>query len=294
MKNRNNNNINDIENWKNALLYRFKMTEADAMTLLTENKYTIDDVRRQRQISNYIQSVVRHCKDAELVIVLQQLNWIWNHLNSSLQRDVNRLMIFTTVLEFIQQLKKRQSAWKRYYVRELPRKPQQATSSLSQQSYYDQQYDNNNKGYNNQKYNRNQPSYSRSSLNNQRGGQNQQYDRNQQYGHDHNLQLRYQNSQSINQQNSPSSTNLQQRLIESPSSKQAIWQKSTWNAFAASSTPTYYNVVEKKYHEEKNHHKKTIEPQNQHHEKEFHRSVMTEVFFNNSNEFKYGLASYTC
>ena len=50
------------------------MTETDVMTLLAENKYTINDVRRQRQVFNYIQDVVRHCKDAELTIVLQQLS----------------------------------------------------------------------------------------------------------------------------------------------------------------------------------------------------------------------------
>ena len=50
------------------------MTEADAMILLTKNKYTIDDVRRQRQIFNYIQNVVRYCKDAELVIVFQKFS----------------------------------------------------------------------------------------------------------------------------------------------------------------------------------------------------------------------------
>ena len=30
------------------------MIEIDAMILLTENKYIIDDVRRQRQVFNYI------------------------------------------------------------------------------------------------------------------------------------------------------------------------------------------------------------------------------------------------
>ena len=47
------------------------MIEIDVITLLTENKYIIDDVRRQRQIFNYIQNVVRYCKNADLIIVLQ-------------------------------------------------------------------------------------------------------------------------------------------------------------------------------------------------------------------------------
>ena len=45
------------------------MIEIDVMTLLTKNKYTIDDVRHQRQIFNYIQNVIRHCKNVKLTIV---------------------------------------------------------------------------------------------------------------------------------------------------------------------------------------------------------------------------------
>ena len=50
------------------------MIEIDVMILLIENKYTIDDVRRQRQIFNYIQNVIRYCKNVELIIVFQQFN----------------------------------------------------------------------------------------------------------------------------------------------------------------------------------------------------------------------------
>ena len=52
----------------------------------------------------------------------------------------------------------------------------------------------------------------------------------------------------------------------------------------------------KKYSEKKNHHEKVIEHENhhQHHEKKLFRNVMIEIFFNNSNEFKYDLTSYIC
>ena len=56
------------------MIVRFKMKEAEALALLIEEKYIVENVRRQRQITTYIQNVIRRCKDAEIDIVFQQLN----------------------------------------------------------------------------------------------------------------------------------------------------------------------------------------------------------------------------
>lgn len=179
----------DIYRWKEKLSQRFKMNEADAMILLNQNKYTVENVRHQRQISSYVQSVVRHCNDADLVTVRQQLNWTWNHLDSDLQRDVNKPDASTTVLSFIQQLKDMQGAWKRYYAKEPLKKQwqlQQATPSPPQpyhnqsanQDHYprDQQYNNDGKRY----FNNDNNGYS------PEGRNNQQWINNQRDGQDHN------------------------------------------------------------------------------------------------------------
>ena len=50
------------------------MREAEALALLTEKKYTVKNVRRQRQITTYVQNVIRRCKDAGIDTVFQQLN----------------------------------------------------------------------------------------------------------------------------------------------------------------------------------------------------------------------------
>ena len=86
------------------------MQEAEAMNLLIEDQYTVEDVRNQRQISSFVQSVVRHSNDAGLSTVLQQLNWAWNHLHPGLQRDIDRPNASTTIVRFIQQLEDNQSA----------------------------------------------------------------------------------------------------------------------------------------------------------------------------------------
>ena len=227
----------DINRWKKKLIDRFKMNEADVLILLKENKYIVENVRRQRQTFFYVQSVVRHCKNVDFMIVSAQLKWTWNHFDSSFQRNINRLEFFITMLSFIQKMKKMQNVWKRYYFKEASKKSWQF--SFSQQYDQNQNY-NNNRG---QQYDNND----------NRNYDNNRDRNNQQYNHQ-NDQNRYEqssyftNSRSINQQ---------QRFIEKSSSRQASWQKAFWNAFtlvtsSTSQTSTYYtNAIEKKYSEEK-------------------------------------------
>ena len=42
------------------------MKKAEALTLLIEKKYIVENVRRQRQITTYVQNVIRRCKDVEI------------------------------------------------------------------------------------------------------------------------------------------------------------------------------------------------------------------------------------
>ena len=46
----------------------------EAMILLIQNKYIVENVRNHRQISAYVQNVIRHCNDVDLIIVSQQMN----------------------------------------------------------------------------------------------------------------------------------------------------------------------------------------------------------------------------
>ena len=45
------------------------------MNLFTKNRYTVENVRRQRQVFSYIQTVVRHSNNAGFATVHQQLSW---------------------------------------------------------------------------------------------------------------------------------------------------------------------------------------------------------------------------
>ena len=85
------------------------------MNLLVENKYTIENVRNKRTITLYVQNVIRHAKNANFTTINNQLTWTWNHLALDLQRDIRKSTFKIIVLKFMNQLKKLQHAWKRYY-----------------------------------------------------------------------------------------------------------------------------------------------------------------------------------
>ena len=291
-------NGQNLRHWENALTERFKINEVEALMLLHEDKYIVEDVRRQREVFSYVQSVVRHNKEAGIMSVSQQLHWVWSHLDPGLQRDVIRSGRHIIVFDFIQHLEDRQLAWRRYYAREPskrswsqaastpPSSQYQQQSYHQQQSYQQQLYQSinqsyfrgqqyNNRGYNNQ---RNQFSYSQSPSNSQ-FGQNR---------NGSNLQPRYPSN--------PSPVNQNQRIIEVFFSRQPSWQKTTWNASAAptasSSASAYHNTAEEEYQEV--YHEEEVQNQSEEEVEEQFHSAMAGVYFNDYAMLKYGLASYTC
>ena len=278
-----------LRHWEEALAARFKIIESDALALLAEDRYTVEDVRRHRQVSSYVQSVVRHCKDAGIKTVPQQLHWAWSYLDPGLQRDVKRPGTSATILSFIQELEDLQTPWRRYFARETtPRKQWQPQAAPPPQPYNQQPY---NQQPANQNYSRGQQ-YNNRNSNNQGNQYSQNQQQNQRNGQPY-TQSRYPSS--ANQQ--PQNQMPQPRLIEAPPSRQASWQKSTWNAptNAAPPAPAYYtNATEEEYQEEVFH---GHENEDEHHENEATQpphSAMAGVFFNDYNQPKYGLAPYSC
>ena len=271
----------NINRWKKKLTDRFRMHETKVLILLIENKYIVENVRNQRSIFFYVQSVVRHCKNVNFMIVFSQLFWAWNYLDSNFQRDIEKFEFFIIVLNFIQKMKKMQIVWKRYYVKKISSK-KIWQSSFSQ---YDQQY---NQQSINQNYNRNQQYDNNNRNNNNQNYNNHQNDRNNNQQNDQNRydqSFYFINFRSINQQ---------QKFIEIFFSKQTSWQKTFWNAFStfSFSTSIYYtNAIDEKYFEKTYHVEKENHDEN---EKNQSHNVMIDVYFNDHNQLKYDLTFYTC
>ena len=283
-----------LELWEQMLTARFKMNEAEAMTLLANDKFTIEDVRQQRSVSSYVRSVVRHAKDAGFTTITQQLNWAWNSLAPDLQPDVAQPKRETTKLDFIQELEGLQTAWRRYYAVEAPQKKrwdsQNQQNLLPAPPSHSSQYQQPNSGYsrgngytNNQNFGQAPPQPSqRNCQDNNRGAysRNNQWDRQNRNG----------------QGNYPAypQANNQQRMIEAPPQpKQASWMKPAFNAPAPPANqqpvPVHHASQEEEdeqgaYYGEEEEEIEQPEP----------RSAMVGSYFNDTSEAKYGLAPFTC
>ena len=81
------------------------MSEFEAILLLVDDKYTIENIRQKRSITSYVQIVIRHAKNVDFNTTHTQLNWVWNHLAFDLQRNISMFNVNTNKLNFIKQLK---------------------------------------------------------------------------------------------------------------------------------------------------------------------------------------------
>ena len=88
--------------------------------LLQADELSIDDIRSQRSVSDYVQSVARHARDAGFREEYQHVLWAWNYLAPSLQRDIDEPSEKSTLLSFIMQLESRKTAWGRFYAQKVP------------------------------------------------------------------------------------------------------------------------------------------------------------------------------
>ena len=288
----------ELKNWEKCLIKRFKMSESKIMKLLAENKYIIENVRKQRTITSYVQSVIRHAKNADFTTINNQLNWVWNHLAPSFQRDVSKSNFKTIVLKFIEQLKNLKHAWKRYYAMKTFSKKrwnaqsQQNLLSASQDHFF--QYQQSNFAYSREnEYTNNQNFDQTSSQPSQRDYQNnnQDYSRNNQWNrqnrNDQNNYSVY--SQINNQQN-------QQRMLETLSQQRQIsWTKLAFNLVASSmnqqSIQTHHvnqknDNQQKIYHDQK---EKKFE-----HQQLEHHSAKIEIFFNDNSKSEMNLNFWIC
>ena len=104
-----------LDLWIEELSNRFKLSEQNALNALTGEKYTMKNIRLNRSIVFYIQSIVRYDKSAEWT-TSNQLNWAWCHLAPTFQRDISQSDSIIIMLQFIQLLQAMKTAWKRYYI----------------------------------------------------------------------------------------------------------------------------------------------------------------------------------
>ena len=100
-----------IDQFCDLLLQRFKGTQTRAIEHLTQEKYTYEDARNNRDIAGYVQTIIRHAKDVDFTSEYNQLNFVWTNLDPRLRFNLPQPMKTSTILEYITILQERQESW---------------------------------------------------------------------------------------------------------------------------------------------------------------------------------------
>lgn len=143
---------NHLDEWIEALTRQFRESPAKAMEVVTSERYTTQDARRQREPREYAQTMVRAARSAELPIY-NQLQIIWNGLDAEFQRDVPMPRTNTTLNAFLKDLDDRKEIWWKLMEARSGLSKQEGTGGRRDKSVVDKDkgqdrsYDRGNQGY---------------------------------------------------------------------------------------------------------------------------------------------------
>lgn len=107
----------ELSEWIDALTKRFRPNRSEATSALLAEKFTLNDVRTQKEPAAYVQRIVSHAKDAGFETTAQQLRWAWDHLDPELRDVIDEPGPETTLSSFIQRLESKKSVWRDRYRR---------------------------------------------------------------------------------------------------------------------------------------------------------------------------------
>ena len=104
-----------VKGWISAIKNRFKVPISDALSSLTTTKYTTYHARIRYEPSAYVQTMLRHAQNADMLSVGTQLMWAWQGIAPELRVFIDAPMNTTTVTSFIESLQRKQEAWFEMY-----------------------------------------------------------------------------------------------------------------------------------------------------------------------------------
>jgi hypothetical protein len=107
----------DADHWCNALLKKFKKFVAFALNYLIIERYTLNDVRANRDISSFVFQIMRHAKVVNIADLHDQLTWVYNAIVSKLIKDINSFDENISIMMFLKNLEIKKNIWHRIYTR---------------------------------------------------------------------------------------------------------------------------------------------------------------------------------
>lgn len=90
---------------------RFRIAPNQAMMVITNEKYTIDDARKWREPREYSAKIMRAARDAELSTSLNILSLVYNGMDAEFQRDLPLPTATTLIDGFLQIMEEKKTAW---------------------------------------------------------------------------------------------------------------------------------------------------------------------------------------
>jgi hypothetical protein len=109
----------ETNHWCNALLKKFKKFVVSALNYLITERYILDDVRVNKNISSFVFQIMRHTKVVNIVDLHDQLIWVYNAIVSKLARNINSFDENTSTMIFLKNLEIKKNIWHRIYSRKL-------------------------------------------------------------------------------------------------------------------------------------------------------------------------------
>ncbi len=107
----------EVDHWCNALIKKFKKFVVSALNYLITEKYTLEDVKANRNISSFVFQVMRHAKIANIADLHEQLTWAYNAIASKLAKNIDSFDENISIMTFLKNLETKKNIWHRIYTR---------------------------------------------------------------------------------------------------------------------------------------------------------------------------------
>ena len=82
---------------------------------MVAERFSIADVRNDREPSSYVQQIVSYAKDASFDSTYHQLTWAWRNLDPELKRDIDAPTETTTLAQFLEKVEAKKKIWQNVY-----------------------------------------------------------------------------------------------------------------------------------------------------------------------------------
>ena len=133
-----------LDNWSRILINRFKIRVSVVLNRLTNQKYSLNDIKREVTFKTWFLQMLRYVKAVNLFDIYNQLIMIWNRIDVLLRRDIFESHAQIIIKRFLKNIDVKISIWYEMIDRQISRQDRQIAYQRQQQFFsafsYRQQY----------------------------------------------------------------------------------------------------------------------------------------------------------